>query len=265
MIFHFRLKPLLTDWNDRNMENSILEDQSFFSPIQTERISQKIEEQIKEAIIKRHYRAGDKLPPERELAEMFHTSRTSIREALRSLEKSGFIMIKKGVHGGGFVIKGDSRPAVNSIRDMLRHAQVGLEEVLKMRIIIEPTVAAEAAEKATPEDIARLEEIVGQLREEFESENPIIAVERSPTFHSIVAEITGNQVVIIIMQVLMEIHSYRMSQFKLDEKAKQTIVSQHEGIIEAIKKRDTKEAFEKMKKHILDVHKMHKRLEEGKA
>ena len=91
------------------MENSILEDQRFFSPIQTERISQKIEEQIKEAIIKRHYRAGDKLPPERELAEMFHTSRTSIREALRSLEKSGFIMIKKGVHGGGFVIKGDSK------------------------------------------------------------------------------------------------------------------------------------------------------------
>ncbi len=247
------------------MENSILEDQSIFSPIQTERISQKIEEQIKEAIIKRHYRAGDKLPPERELAEMFHTSRTSIREALRSLEKSGFIMIKKGVHGGGFVIKGDSRPAINSIRDMLRHAQVSLEEVLNMRIIIEPTVAAEAAEKATPEDIARLEDIVGQLREEFESENPIIAYERNPTFHSILAEITGNQVFIIIMQVLMEIHAYRMSQFKLDEKTKKTIVRQHKGIIKAIKKGDKEEAFKKTKKHVLDVHKMHKRLEEGEA
>lgn len=247
------------------MENNILEDQSIFSPIQTERISQKIEEQIKEAIIKRHYRAGDKLPPERELAELFHTSRTSIREALRSLEKSGFIMIKKGVHGGGFVIKGDSRPAVNSIRDMLRHAQVSLEEVFRMRTIIEPTVAAEAAEKATPADIARLEDIVGQLRDEFRSENPIIAYERNPTFHSVVAEITGNQVIIIIMQVLMEIHSYRMSQFKLDENTKDTIVCQHEGIIEAIKQKDKKEAFERMKKHVSDVHRMHKRLEEESA
>lgn len=247
------------------MENGLLEDQNVFSPIQTERISQQIEEQIKEAIIKRHYRVGDKLPSERELVDRFHTSRTSIREALRSLEKSGFIMIKKGVQGGAFVVKGDSRPAVNSIRDMLRHAQVSLEEVLKMRIIIEPAVAAEAAEKATPEDIARLEEIVGQLQEEFESENPIIAYERSPTFHSVVAEITGNQVCIIIMQVLTEIHSYRMSQFKLNEKTKKTIVRQHQGIIKAIKKRDKKEAFEKMKKHVFDVHEMHKQLEEGEA
>ena len=247
------------------MEKGLLEDHNIFSPIQTERISQKIEEQIKEAIIKGHYRAGDKLPPERDLAKRFHTSRTSIREALRSLEKSGFILIKKGVHGGGFVIKGDSRPAVNSIRDMLRHAQVSLEEVLKMRIIIEPRVAAEAAEKATPDDIARLEDILNQLREEFASENPLRAYERNPTFHSIVAEITGNQVYIIIMQVLMEIHAYRMSQFKLDEATKKTIARQHGEIIEAIKKRDKKEAFEKMKEHIIDVHEMHKRLDEGEA
>jgi DNA-binding GntR family transcriptional regulator len=54
-----------------------------------------------------------------------------------------------------------------------------------------------------------------------------------------------------------------MSQFKLDEKTKKTIVRQHEGIIKAIKKRDKKEAYEKMKKHVLDVHKMHEELEEG--
>ena len=190
------------------------EEQNIFSPVQTERISLLIEEQIKEAIFKHHYKVGDKLPPERELADLFHSSRTSIREALRSLEKSGFIVIKKGAQGGAFVIKGNSRSAVNSIRDMLRHAQVNLEEVLKMRLIIEPTVAAEAAEKATPEDIERLEEIVRQLQEEFDSDNPIIAYERNPTFHNVITEITGNQVIIIIMQVLMEIHAFRMSKFK---------------------------------------------------
>ena len=101
--------------------------------------------------------------------------------------------------------------------------------------------------------------------EEFDSENPIIAYERKPTFHSVVAEITGNQVFIIIMQVLMEIHAFRMSQFKLDIKTKQTILREHKGIIEAIRKKDKKSAFQKMKKHVLDVHEMHKQLEEGEA
>jgi DNA-binding FadR family transcriptional regulator len=236
-----------------------------FSPVQSERVSLLIEAQIKEAIIKHHYPVGDKLPPERELADLFHASRSSIREALRSLERSGFIVIKKGVQGGAYVVKGDHRPVVNSIRDMLRHAQVNLEEILKMRLIIEPNVAAEAAEKATPKDIERLEDVIVQLQEEFESENPIIAYERKPTFHSIVAEITGNQVFIIIMHVLMEIHAFRMSQFKLDEKTKKTIIQEHKGIIEAIRKKDKKAAFRRMEKHVLDVHEMHKQLEEGET
>ncbi|MFH1489909.1 MAG: FadR/GntR family transcriptional regulator [Pseudomonadota bacterium] len=239
------------------------EENHIFTPVQTERVSHQIEEQIKEAIFKRHYRVGDKIPPERELSEFFSTSRTSIREALRSLEKNGFIVIKKGVQGGAFVIKGDPRPAVNSIRDMLRHAQVSLEEVLKMRLIIEPTLAAEAAEKATPQDIERLNEVVRQLREEFDSVNPVIGFERNPTFHSIIAEITGNQVFIIIMQVLMEIHTFRMNQFDLDEKTKKTILEQHKGIIEAIRNKDRAAAFERMKSHVLDVHLLHKSLDES--
>ena len=90
------------------------EEQNIFSPVRAERVSQLIEGQLKEAIITHHYRAGDKLPSERELADMFNASRSSIREAIRSLERSGFVVVKKGVHGGAFVIqKGNSKPMVN--------------------------------------------------------------------------------------------------------------------------------------------------------
>lgn len=237
---------------------------NLFSPVQAERISQLIEDQLKEAIIKHHYRAGDKLPSERELADMFGASRSSIREAIRSLERSGFVVVKKGVQGGAFVLqKGDSTLMVNYLRDMMRLRQVSLDEILQARLIIEPEVAAAAAQKATPEDIELLEEITRDQLRGFDSDNPVMQFDRNPRFHRIIAEMTGNQVFIIIMQILMEIHAFRMNQFKLDDNTIQKITHQHDGIIAAIKNKDREMAFEEMKKHVLAVHKMHKALDDG--
>ena len=238
------------------------EEQNFFSPVQAERISQLIEEQLKEAIIRHHYRAGDKLPSERELVNMFGASRSSIREAIRSLERSGFVVVKKGVQGGAFVLqKGDSTLMVNYLRDMMRLRQVSLDEILQARLIIEPEVAAAAAERATPEYVELLEEITRDQLKGFDSENPVMQFDRNPRFHRIIAEMTGNQVFIIIMQILLEIHAFRMNQFKLDEKTIRKITHQHDGIIEALKKKDKELAFEEMRKHVLAVHQMHKALD----
>jgi GntR family transcriptional repressor for pyruvate dehydrogenase complex len=238
------------------------EEQNMFSPVQAERISQLIEGQLKEAIIKHHYRAGDKLPSERELVDMFGASRSSIREAIRSLERSGFVVVKKGVQGGAFVLqKGDSTLMVNHIRDMMRLRKVSLDEILQARLIIEPEVAAAAADKATPADIELLEEITSDQLRGFVSENPVMQFDRNPRFHRIIAEITGNQVFIIIMQILLEIHAFRMNQFKLNEKTIREITHQHSGLIEALKRKDRAMAFEEMKKHVLAVHQMHEQLD----
>ena len=150
---------------------------------------------------------------------------------------------------------------VDYLRDVMRLRQVSLEEILQARIIIEPEVAAAAALKATAEDIEHLEEITRDQLGGFDSENPVMQYDRNPRFHRIIAEITGNQVFIIIMQILMEIHAYRMNQFKLDEKTMHTITHQHGGIIAALKKKDAELAFAEMKKHVLAVHKMHMKLD----
>ena len=237
-------------------------EQNMFSPVRAERVSQLIEVQLKEAIIKHHYREGDKLPSERELAEMFGASRSSIREAIRSLERSGFVVVKKGVQGGAFVIqKGNPKPMVDYLRDMMRLRKVSLEEILQARLIIEPEVAAAAAQKATPGDIELLEKITEDQMRGFDSENPVMQFDRNPRFHRIIAEITGNQVFIIIMQILLEIHAFRMNQFKLDEETMRRITHQHDGIIKALKKKNKELAFAEMKKHVLAVHKMHEKLD----
>jgi DNA-binding GntR family transcriptional regulator len=63
------------------------------------------------------------------------------------------------------------------------------------------------------------------------------------------------------MQILLEIHAYRMNQFKLDEMTMRRITHQHDGIIEALKKKDKALAFEEMKNHVLAVHRMHMALD----
>ena len=246
-----------------NTDKRLTEDHRIFSPIQPERVSQLIEKQLKEAIIKHHYRAGDKLPSERDLTQMFGASRSSIREAIRSLERSGFVIVKKGVHGGAFVLKkGDTKGITNHLRDVLRLREVSLEEVLRARLIIEPGVAAEAARNVSEEDIRLLEEITSDQLESFDPENPVMQHDRNPRFHRILAELTGNQVLMIIQEMLMEIHAHRMNKIKLDKKAIKKITSQHQGIIDALKKKDSKLAYDIVKDHVLSVHTMHEQLDD---
>lgn len=242
------------------------QDEQIFSVVQPQRVSQIIEKQLREAIIRHHYRAGDKLPPERELAKIFGTSRSSIREAIRSLEKSGFVIVKKGVQGGAFVLKkGDTRGITHHLRDVLRLRDVSLEEVLKARLIIEPEVAAEAARKVTDTDLQLLEEITSDQLTSFDPKNPVTQYDRNPRFHRILAGITGNQVLMIIQEILMEIHSHSMNKIKLDERTIQRITSQHQGIINALKKKDSKLAYDRVKKHVMSVHEMHERLGDSEA
>jgi DNA-binding FadR family transcriptional regulator len=87
--------------------------------------------------------------------------------------------------------------------------------------------------------------------------------DRNPRFHRIITEITANQVYIIVMEILMEIHAFRMNQFKVQQGAISEIVSQHGQIIAAFKNKDSKMAFEKMKEHVLAVHDLHKELDTG--
>ena len=101
------------------------------SRIHSGRISHLIEEQIKQLIFDNHCQVNDKLPAERELAEIFQASRTSVREALRSLEKAGFLTIRKGNKGGAFVSKIDPRLVVDSLNNMIRVGQVSHEEILQ--------------------------------------------------------------------------------------------------------------------------------------
>ena len=119
---------------------------------------QHLVEEIQNAICDGEFQVGERLPSELKLAELFSTSRGTVREALRVLEQKGLVGIKTGVRGGP-VVKGASTDAMSdSIGLLIRHHKVSLAELSEFRELLEGHVAAQAARTATPE---QRDELVG--------------------------------------------------------------------------------------------------------
>src|SRR6476659_4429636 len=106
--------------------------------------------QLRRSIHLGHFGAGDKLPPERELAKLLGVSRTTVREAVRVLEGEGLVEIRRG-SAGGISVKPQSMG-----RTELRRRLREFEEIIEFRLALEPMSARLAAERRTKADIAAL-------------------------------------------------------------------------------------------------------------
>src|ERR1700732_125439 len=127
-----------------------------FSRIRNLRAFEEIADQIRKELPDRRLRAGDRLPPERVLAEQFGVSRNTLREALRSLENAGLLRLQKGATGGAFVRESTGDAIVTGLRDMFHLGAIQPEHLTEARVLIEPIAVRAACDRATPEDIAAL-------------------------------------------------------------------------------------------------------------
>ncbi len=129
--------------------------EEIFHPIKTVRASEAIYEQIKDRIISGELKPGDRLPSERNMMELFQRSRPTIREALRMLERSGYIRTIPGSNGA-LVTLPTGRNMMESIGEALQIGSVSLAELSEYRLVSEGAAAAWAAERATEEDVNAL-------------------------------------------------------------------------------------------------------------
>ncbi len=175
-----------------------------FKPIKAQRVFEQVVDQIRSQIASGSLKPGDKLPPERELAETFSISRNAVREALRTMEMSGTIRLVKGVRGGAFITEGDPTFLANGLRDMLLLGSIQFTHLVEARLWIESIVCRIFCERATDEHLQELEDNIadslvcvdkGQLEEKdrlgFE-------------FHNILAAATGNPVLVLNVKMLMD-------------------------------------------------------------
>jgi len=157
----------------------------------------KIVEQIKTLILNGELKIGDKLPPERELAEKFGVARPTVREALSALEVLGIIDVQMG--SGAFIRRIPENEIENSIRQLDNEADPF--ELLEARKIIESVIAKAAANKATSEDVAALEELITEMEKKLREQEFSMELDRE--FHLRVAKATGNSVLMGIAENLV--------------------------------------------------------------
>ncbi len=177
-----------------------------FRVIKTSRAFEEIALQIRKELAARRLRSGDRLPPERALAEQFGVSRNTLREALRSLENSGLLRLQKGATGGAFVRESTGDAIITGLRDMFHLGAIQPEHLTEARVMIESSAVRAACERATPEDIDALNANIASaelaVREKIDFfEQAAIHLD----FHRIIARATKNPVMVIVMEALIDV------------------------------------------------------------
>lgn len=221
-----------------------------FKPISPKKISSQIAEQIRSSILAGEFSPGDKLPPERELAEMFGVSRPSVREALNILTASGLVM---SYQGGGTVVQSLVEiSAGNPLSDLIKGEQERALDVIEVRKCMEAWTSYYAAQRALPEDLRKLEKIVTEMERNLEEMKP--SQDLDANFHIIIAQATHNVVWLHLMQSIFD----AMKEFQrgvwravyLTEQDHRDLFQHHRAVYEAIRDRDAERARDEMLVHL---------------
>ena len=221
---------------------------SEFEAIRRNKVYEEVAKQIERLILTKLH-PGDKLPAERELAEMFGVSRSSIRDAIRSLELVGLVEPRQGA--GTVVCEVTADTLINPLASLLKHQQQLVGELLDFRLMIEPPLAARAATHASPEEIDEMEEILHRQGEKLAKEE--LAVEEDSEFHYAIAMASGNTVVLRVLDLLMDLlRDTRERSLQLQGRPQKSLGG-HRRILGAIKRHDGEAAKAAMRRHIEDV------------
>lgn len=176
-----------------------------FAPIATQRAFEDIASQIRELVASGRLKPGDRLPAERDLSAKFNVSRNTLREALRALELSGMIELRKGAAGGAFVLPGSSGVVVNGLRDLYHLGAITPEHLTEARIWLSEVVVRVACERITDEDIQRLEDNVAAAARAQKAGNFDERARLHRQFHTMLAASTRNPIIEITMEAVMEV------------------------------------------------------------
>src|SRR5205807_9176203 len=222
-----------------------------FEPVKNQRISDEILHQIRDAVMSGKFQVGDRLPNERALAEQFAASRTSVREGLRGLEQTGVICIKKGANGGVFVADPDHRLVSRPFQTLLQLRKVTMDNIVEARLIFEPEAARLAAQRAEPEDLEEMRQVIEKMSAAVESGEPPSSFDLK--FHKLIARAARNPILEMLSESMLEVASQVITDLHPSIEVLKHVVDRHREVFEAVQKRDGELAFSVMSKHIIDV------------
>jgi GntR family transcriptional repressor for pyruvate dehydrogenase complex len=191
--------------------------------------------------------AGSRLPSERELAENFQVSRSSLRQALKVLEIMG--VISQRVGDGTYLNSVAPRILGEPMEFLILINGITYYELMEARIVVEPELAARAAERATEDDIATLRREIVAMQDEKSLK---LRSQHDLAFHYAIFQAAGNRVCTMMFSVIHQ------SLGQLMELTSQLVppshtVNLHQKIYTAIRRRQPEEARKRMAEHLLDA------------
>lgn len=184
-----------------------------FTAVKSIRLFEEISRQIGQEIQSGRLLPGEKLPNERDLASTFAVSRHVVREALRSLESLGQIELRKGAAGGAFVANGGPLPLTKIMQGMVAVGGIDLEQLTEARLVIESAVIRAAHEVANEAGLAALDAKIDEAERQTLAGNSASKTQINVQFHVLVAELTGNPILIMVMKSLMSILTDFIAEF----------------------------------------------------
>ncbi len=223
-----------------------------FEPIHDNRaLSEKIIVQISDALIAGELKPGDRLPPERELAEQFGVSRTVIRDAVKTLAGRGILHVK---HGAGIFVATSEENAIgrlSALSEILPLQGVGLRDLFEIRKVLETEGADWAARRRNGYHLERLRSILEDAHRT--SENLEVLSDRDAQFHVAIAEASQNLVLVRVMLTLLDLLAQsRRESLSIPGRAKLSL-KEHERIVEEIEAQRPEEARKTMLEHLTSV------------
>lgn len=214
------------------------------------RLYESIVSHIENQILNGALAPGDQLPSERELTQQFGVSRTAVREAIKTLREKGLVEVRLG--RGTYVINKTSRAMQRSFNLLVKIGYTdAFSDLTQIREILEPEIAALAAQYATEEQVQAMRRTVDVLRDSDLNINDL--AEADSDFHLILAEATQNKIIPILLDSITAlVHDQRYQLLTLPDRGPMTL-HEHSAILEAIETHNPDAAREAMRQHLQRV------------
>ena len=220
-----------------------------FAPIRVEPAYRKVAAALLDRITTRAFNAGDRLPPEMELARQFGVHRGTVREALRELQTNGVLKRERGSKLM-MVTRPERVDVAAGVSRALALHDVSYHDVWEALTALEPPIAAAAARQRKPTDLTKLETLVARVRKDLDTDS---AVEQAADFFHAVGEATHNRVFMLAHEPLVQMLVPTLGAM-IDKvpQARARIADAQKKLVAMIRDRDEKRAEEWMAKHIRD-------------
>jgi len=214
-----------------------------------ERLYEQVADHIDGLISAGKLKVGDRLPPERELAERLGVARGVVREAVRLLSVKGLVTVEPG--RGTFIVERGAETISDHLSRLSRMGRFTFDDLNELRRMLEVEIAALAAERAQPEDVVQLNQAIEVMEEHLDAPEGYIAADLE--FHLALANATQNRMFSLLIEVIVDLLQESRRLIFHVPGAPQRGQVWHRKIAVAVAQRDAAGASEAMRRHLEQI------------